>query len=450
MRLLLAENRRTLALAVPIMAGHIGQMLMGLIDTVMVARLGVVPLGACAFANTLLSIPLVFGFGVLSAVSVRAAHAHGSGNRGDARPVVRGGFLLALVLGLLVGLLAHVTLPFIAVFGQPEAVNASVGGYFIICAWSAIPVFFTTVSKNYCEAFVRPWPPFWIMIAGVALNALLNWLLIFGNLGFPAMGLEGAAIATLIARVLTAVGVWGYPAFSKSLRDGWPVGHLLADSFRPAKALVQIGLPVGTMHFFEVSGFAIGSLMMGWIGLVPLAAHQIAITCAATTFMVPLGLSQALCVRVGHARGAGRIESARPIVFGGIGLAVAIMSVFALVFVFGGRAIASVFVADPAVIALSAQLLLLAAVFQVFDGIQIVSSGALRGLEDTRVPMLLCILSYWVVVFPVSYIAAFFMGWGAWGVWLGFVVGLGFAAAVLFARVLKKFAAVSPNPRLVH
>jgi len=122
------------------------------------------------------------------------------------------------------------------------------------------------------------------------------------------------------------------------------------------------------------------------------------------------------------------------------------MSVFALVFVFGGRAIATGFVADPEVIALSAQLLLLAAVFQVFDGIQIVSSGALRGLEDTRVPMLLCILSYWFVVFPVSYIAAFVIGWGAWGVWLGFVVGLGFAAVVLFARVLKKFAQASPNP----
>ena len=446
MRLLLAENRRTLALAVPIMAGHIGQMLMGLIDTVMVARLGVVPLGACAFANTLLAMPLVFGFGILSAVSVRAAHAHGSGNPGDARPVVRGGFLLALALGLLVGLLTHLALPFIAVFGQPQAVNAAVGGYLLICAWSAIPVFFTTVSKNYCEAFVRPWPPFWIMLAGVALNAVLNWLLIFGNLGFPAMGLEGAAIATLIARLLTAIGVWCYPAFSKRLRDGWPAGNFLADSLRPAKILTKIGLPIGTMHFFEVSGFAIGALMMGWIGLVPLAAHQIAITCAAMTFMVPLGLSQALCVRVGHARGAGRMETARPIVFGGIGLAVAIMSVFALVFVFGGRAIAAGFVADPEVIALSAQLLLLAAVFQVFDGIQIVSSGALRGLEDTRVPMLLCILSYWFVVFPVSYIAAFVIGWGAWGVWLGFVVGLGFAAVVLFARVLKKFAQASPNP----
>ena len=447
MRLLLAENRRTLALAIPIMAGHIGQMLMGLIDTLMVARLGVVPLGACAFANTLLSMPLIFGFGVLSAVSVRAAHAHGSGNPGDARAMVRGGFLIALALGLLVGLLAHLALPFLPVFGQPQSVNTAVGGYLLICAWSAIPVFFTTVSKNYCEAFARPWPPFWIMLAGVVLNAVLNWLLIFGNLGFPAMGLEGAAIATFIARLLTAIGVWSYPAFSKRLRDGWPVGNFLADSLRPAKLLTKIGLPAGTMHFFEASGFAVCSLMMGWIGLVPLAAHQIAITCVAMTFMVPLGLSQALCVRVGHARGAGRMETARPIVVGGIGLAVAIMSVFALVFVFGGRAIAAGFVEDPAVIALSAQLLLLAAVFQVFDGVQIVSIGALRGLEDTRVPMLLCIVSYWLVVFPVSYIAAFVIGWGAWGVWLGFVVGLGFAAAVLFARVLKKFAPLSTEPR---
>ena len=445
-RSILSENRRTFALALPIMAGHVGQMLMGLIDTVMVGRVGMVPLAACAFANTLLSIPFVFGFGVLSAVSVRASHAHGSGEYGEARGVVRGGVLLALGMSVPMALFLHAALPWIGVLGQPEEINRAVGGFLLLCGWSAVPVFLTTVSKNFCEAFGRPWIPFWIVLGGVGLNAGLNWILIFGNWGFPAMGLEGAGIATLTARILTAVAVFSYPYFARDLRAGWPLEGILCESLKPAKILARIGLPSGTQHFFEVSGFAIGSIMMGWISVAGLAAHQIAITCAATTFMIPLGLSQAVCVRVGQARGAGRLESIRPIILGGVGLAVAVMGCFVVVFVLGGRTIAACFVRDATVIALTAHLLFLAGIFQIFDGIQVVSAGALRGFEDTRVPMVIGVVSYWFVALPVSYLTAFFMRMGAAGVWIGFVVGLGVAAVALFGRVVKRCGGVSPIP----
>ncbi|MFA7343125.1 MAG: MATE family efflux transporter [Terrimicrobiaceae bacterium] len=437
---ILSENRRTLSLAVPIVTGHIGQMLMGLVDSMLVGRVGVVPLGACAFANTLLSVPLVFGFGVLSAVSVRASHSHGGGRPREAGESVRGGVAVALVISVPVLLALHGILPHIGIFGQPTDVNGAVGGYLIICGWSLVPVFLTCASKNFCEALGRPWEPFWIMMAGVALNALLAWILIFGNWGAPAMGLEGAAVATLFARTAVMAAMFAYPALSRTLRAAWPSGWFAGGVRASIGRILAIGLPAGGLHLCEVSGFAFGSLMMGWIGVVPLAAHQIAITCAATTFMVPLGLSQAVCVRVGQSRGAGRTERLRPIIFGALGLAVSFMSVFVLVFMVCGTSIAGWFVADPAVVFLTSQLLLIAGVFQIFDGIQVVSSGALRGFEDTRMPMFIGILSYWVVALPVSWFAGFVLGWGARGVWFGFVVGLAVAAAALLSRVLWKLS----------
>jgi MATE family multidrug resistance protein len=442
---LLSENRRTLALALPITAGHVGQMLMGWVDAVMVGHVGVVPLGACGFANTLLSVPLIFGFGLLSGVSVHASHAHGAGESTETAACVRAGFAVALLLSLPVLVAIYALLPHLAIFGQPREVNAAVGGYLTICAWSLVPVFFTTVSKNFCEALGHPWRPFWIILAGVALNAFLNWILIFGNWGAPRMGLEGAGLATLLARIAVMCAVIVYPLASPSLRASWP-SRWLAPGILPAvRRILSVGLPAGAMHLCEVSGFAFGAIMMGWIGVAPLAAHQIAITCVSTTFMVPLGLSQAVCVRVGHARGAGRFGLLRPIVFGALALAVLFMSASLTAFVFGGKTIAGWFIEDPEVRLLTAQLLLLGGLFQIVDGIQVVSSGALRGFQDTKIPMGIGILSYWVVALPVSWTAAFVFHAGARGIWLGFVVGLAVAATALFSRLRWRISREHPS-----
>lgn len=447
---MLSENRRTLSLAVPIISGHIGQMLMGLVDSMMLGHLGVVPLGASAFANTLLSVPLIFGFGVLSAVSVRASLSQGSRRPRDAGESVRGGFAVALLISAPMLIALHLVLPHIGVFGQPQPVNEAIGGYLIICGWSLVPVFLTCVSKNFCEALGRPWAPLWIMLAGVLLNALLAWILIFGKCGAPAMGLVGAATATLLARLAVMAAMLTYPAFSPQLRGAWPVDWLTPGIGASFRKILSIGLPAGGLHLCEVIGFAFGSLMMGWIGVTALAAHQIAISCAATTFMVPLGLSQAVCVRVGRARGAGKTDLLRPIIFGALGLAVTFMCVFVMIFMICGQWIATWFVADPAVVILTSQLLLIAGVFQIFDGIQVVSSGALRGFEDTRMPMLIGILSYWIVALPVSWFAGFVLGGGAQGVWLGFVVGLATAAAALLSRLLNVVRSAGNGAIQVH
>jgi MATE family multidrug resistance protein len=440
-----SENRQTLALAAPIIAGFVGQMLMGLADTIMVGRVGVVPLAACAFANTLLSVPLVFGFGVLSAVSVRASRAHGGRTPAAAGHALRAGLVIALVLGIAATALFVLSIPHLAVMGQKQEVNAACANYLILCAASSIPLFLTTAAKNFCEALAKPWVPFWIMLAGVLLNVVLNAMLIYGLWGAPAMGLDGAGLATLIARIAVMAGLFAFCWFSHSLRPAMPQRWLDPNLGPELTTQLKIGLPAGGMHLFEVGGFAIGSLMTGWISVNGLAAHQIAITCAGTTFMVPLGLAQAVSVRVGHAIGAKTPERCRPIVFEALAATVGLMAVFAFALLLGGEIIAGIFVADTAVIALAIPLLKMAGVFQIFDGIQVVCGGALRGFADTKVPMFIGILSYWVVALPVSYGAAFVLGFGVTGVWFGFVVGLAVAAVALFARLLPRVT-LSPTP----
>jgi len=432
------ESRRTAALAAPIIAGHVGQMAMGWADAVMVGKVGVVPLAACAFGNTVMAVPFVFGFGLLSAVSVRVSHAFGANDARQCGDSLRAGLYLALLLG---GFLAGgiiVLIPFLDVLGQGPEITREAIPFLFLCAVSVVPVFLTTVAKNFCEALSRPWVPFWLMIGAVLFNVGLNWVFIYGHLGAPALGLTGAGLATLTARIALTAALFGYLVLSRRLRPMLPAGwgwQGLAAHFRP---LLKIGLPTGGMHLCEVSGFAFGSIMMGWLGVNALAAHQVAITCAATTFMIPLGLAQAVSVRVGQARGSGRRALCRPIVFGALGLTVIIMLATATMFTTTGPFLAGLFVDEAAIVSLAAHLLVIAGLFQLFDGTQAVCAGALRGFEDTRVPMLIGILAYWVVALPVSYVCAFRAGFGPPGVWFGFVTGLMVAAALLFTRILRQ------------
>jgi MATE family, multidrug efflux pump len=432
----LSENRRTLALAVPIIAGFVGQMLMGWADTIMVGKIGVIPLAACAFANTVLAVPLVFGFAVLSSVSVRASLAFGAGRKRLSGEALRSGLLIALLLGILVGGGLHLAAPFLSLLGQGDEITNTSRNFLVLCAWSAVPVFITTAAKNFCEALSRPWVPFWIMMAGVLLNIALNWVLIYGNLGLPALGIDGAGVATATARTAVATAVVAYLLTAPSLKQALPLAWFRRGCGAEIRRLLALGLPSGGLQLAEVSGFASGSLMMGWLGPGALAAHQIAITCAATTFMIPLGLSQAVAVRIGQARGAAEQARYLPIIFGTWGITASIMTISAVLFMGAGTVIATWFVENSAVTTLAAELLLIAGLFQIFDGIQVTSAGALRGFEDTRTPLLIGVLSYWVVALPISYLCAFNLGLGPPGIWFGFVAGLAVASAVLVTRLM--------------
>ena len=283
----------------------------------------------------------------------------------------------------------------------------------------------------------HPWAPMVIMLGGVGLNAALNWVFIYGHLGVPALGLTGAGISTLVARALGALVIFLWLRRDPAVRAAWPrrwFGNYSRERFRE---MMRVGLPAAGMLLFESSAFAFSSIMVGWFGAVPLAAHQIAITCASLAFMFPLGLSMAAGMRVSRAVGAGELARRRPIAFGAGALGVAVMSAFALVFFLGGRAVASWFVKDAAVIALATQLLVVAAVFQLFDGVQVIGASSLRAMHDLKVPTLITFAAYWVVALPLGYALGVRGGFGAVGVWWGIATGLACAAVFLTVRFAR-------------
>ncbi|MBC8127199.1 MAG: MATE family efflux transporter [Gloeobacteraceae cyanobacterium ES-bin-144] len=435
---LLRESRLTLSLALPLMIGQLSQMLLGVADTLMVGQLGVAELAALTFANSLFHIPFVFGIGVLTSVSVVTSNSRGANDPSGARGSCRHGVYLALALGLVLFAAAWLISMHLELFGQPSDVSARTTNYFRILMASMVPALVSIALKNHADALSRPWPPFWIFLGGVVLNIALNWVMIYGNLGCPALGFEGAAWATLIARtaILAAVAFWLLRA--KDLREWVPGRWLRGLDFSNIKRLLTLGMPASVQMLCEVSAFSIAGLAMGRFGANAMASHQIAITLAGTAFMIPLGLSMALTVRIGEAHGAGELARLRPIAVSGWLLAAAYALLGAVIFVVFGRWLSSLFIDAPAVISLSASLLVIVGVFQLFDGLQVTATAMLRGLHDARVPALIGLVSYWLVGLPVSAVLAFGFQMGARGVWWGLAAGLFLACVTLVPRLWKQ------------
>ena len=432
------EVRSLFRLGLPIMAGLVGQTLMGIADTVMVGQVGVIPLAASSLVINLFHLPMVFGFGMLTSVSVLTASAFGAKDPVQAGRVYRASAILTLVTGAslaLVFMAFRWILPFL---GQPPEVVDAAGGYLWYLAPSLLPMLVGLTGKQFCEALNHPWIPTLLMIGGVLLNILLNWMLIYGNLGCPEMGLEGAGLATLLARIVTAVAIIAWLMRSKSLAR-FRQGSWLDAGDRPVlRKLFHLGLPVSFQHLMEMGSFAFAALMLGWIGSNALAAHQIAFTCASTTFMFSLSLGMAASVRVGQALGAGLKRRVRRIGLVSFMMAVVVMSAFGCLFLFGGKTIVSLFVDSGEVQALAVQLLLVAAVFQIFDGLQVTAISMLRGMQDVRMPAIVAIIAYWFVAIPIACTLAFYFKKGALGIWIGLAVGLGIAAICLTTRFYFK------------
>ena len=435
-RATLDELRPTVRLAAPITAGQVGQMLMGVTDTIMIGRVGTLALAACAFANNILILVAVAGYGVLTAVSIRVSHAHGAGESSVMARALHAGMGLSVFGGVAAALLLHWGFPVLHFTGQAPGVVEESRHYLLIVGWSLIPAWVAAAVRNYLEAQSRPWPAFWIMMGGVALNVVLNWVFIFGNLGAPAMGLTGAGVATLLSRIVSTLALvvfvgccrWGPPERWKPDLVWW----------REQWKLLRLGVPAGLQLVSEVGAFVAAALLIGWLGAIPLAAHQVAMTCASTAFMFPLGIALASTVRIAQANGAGRPELLRPIGAGSWGICVMLMGIFAFMFLVASEPIARVFVVEPDVIRLASSLLVIAGLFQLVDGIQVVGSGLLRGLRDTKGPMVITVAAYWVVALPLGAWLAFRWNMGARGIWIGLAAGLVVAASLLVRRFITK------------
>lgn len=450
------QARLTLALAIPIVAGQLSQMLMGLLDSAMVGRAGVLPLAASAFAGNLLSVPVVFGMGLLVCLSVRASQSHGAGDARQSGEILRHGLFLAALAGALLTLGVWLLSFQLHRFGQSADVVREARPFFRLIGWSILPALLALGLKQWSEALGNPWPPTLILLGAVPLNAALNWVLIYGNLGFAPLGLDGAGWATLISRWLSLGAMALYLARSRRLRPSLPARWRAPLQGAQFASLLAIGIPAALQILLEVGAFAVGALIVGWLGKTALAAHQIALSCAATSFMVPLGLSMATAIRVGQAMGNGDFARVRPIGFTSLALSLGAMTITALGYHFLGARIAAGFVSDPAVIALAARLLAVVALFQLMDGLQVVSGGALRGLSDATFPLAAAFVAYWIVGVPLGYFAAFHRGWGAVGIWSGFALSLSIVAALLVARFAHKSrhlerqnAPAPPEPRVL-
>lgn len=444
LRLWRHEVRPTLALALPIMAGMLSQMLMGLADTIMVGRVGVVSLAASAFVTAIAHLPLVFGLGLLSCIAVLTSQAYGARRPAEAGEVLRHGLVMAALIGLLAMLTMFAVHPLRGHMGQSPAVAAASGNYLLLFGASLLPALIAHGCKQFSDALKHPWLPTFVMLGSVLLNVFLNWILIYGNCGAPALGLEGAGWATLIARIVMAVVLVGYVLRAPAMRAFHPLRWRTAFSPARFRTMLSVGWPVGIQHFFEVSAFALGAIMMGWISADAIAAHQIAISCAAMTFMSALGIGAAACIRVGHAYGAQQFTRLRRIGFSAITMAALLMAGFGMMFALAGKPIAAWFIESPSVVALTAQLLIVAAVFQIADGIQVTAISALRGLADVRVPAMIAVVAYWLVALPLGYGLAFRARLGVVGMWIGFAAGLGSAAIGLAWRFHRKTQGTLP------
>ena len=437
---ILDESRITIRLAIPLIIGQLGQMLISLTDTLMLGRLGVTPLAACSFANTLIYLPMMFGIGMSMAVSIRVSQARGANDPAAARAALRHGLYITLGLGLLTVAAALAVIPFLAVFRQDPQVIAIVPNFLLLLAASMIPAMGSMAVKNHADAMNRPWPMFWISIGAVALNVLLNWMLIFGKLGAPAIGFEGAAIATLIARSASLIGMIIWCRQDVAMKEWVPIRWLRAPDWAAVKNLVRTGFPASMQLLAEVSAFVAATLIIGNMGAAALASHQVAIQCAATIFMIPLGISMALTVRIGEAFGAKNFSAMRPIVLSGWSMGASFTVVSASCFVLLNHQLASLFINDPAVLGMAASLLIVAAAFQFCDALQIIAAGALRGLDDVHTPAWIAFGAYWVVSIPLGWIFAYPLGLGVTGMWWGITVGLTITSIMLGRRIWAKTA----------
>jgi MATE family multidrug resistance protein len=439
----LHEIRTTLGLAAPIVVGQLSQMLMGVLDSAMIGHAGTVPLAAASFANNVFNLFFVFGIGLMLPVAIFVARARGAGQPGEARAYLRHGLAIAGVVGAAETLLMVALATQLSRFNQPSEVLAIVTPFYLLYAFSLTPALVQITLRQFAEAMGHPWAPMVITLGSVALNGVINWLLIYGHLGFPALGLTGAGLATLIARFAGMAGLHAWlcrhegirtALGGRSLRDlgepGWWRGYA-----RPRfREMLAIGLPASGMLVFESTAFAFSGIMMGWLGSVPLAAHQIGITCTSLAFMIPLGLSMAAGMRVTHVVGADERERLRPIGFGVLVFGIAVMLVFAGVFSLAGRTIGGWFVRDPAVIVLAAQLLFVGAFFQLADGVQVIAAHLLRGVSDVKLPTVITLIAYWGIALPVGYLLGVRGPLGAPGIWIGIAGGLAFAAVFLTVR----------------
>ena len=431
-----ADFRALLRLAAPLVLIQVGTMLMGVVDTIMVGQVSPAALASVALGNMYFFSFSIFGMGVLFALDPIVAQALGARDELAVRRGLQRGLILALVISVPIALVLLTVRPVLELVGQPPEVIPDAAGYVYRNALSVWAFYVFVVLRQTLQAHHRVVPIGVTVVVANLVNVALNYVWIFGHFGFPAMGVIGSAWATTVSRWLMAAMLLalGWRTLKPYLTHVAP--NLL--DVRPLVRMVKLGLPIGAQMMLEGGAFNIVALLMGWLGVAQVAAHQIALNLASLTFMVPLGVSSAAAVIVGHAVGRGDPAGVRRSTVASLVVGAGFMLCTGVLFVAVPEPLAGLYTRDATVLMLAALLLPIAGVFQVFDGLQVVAIGLLRGLGDTRMPMIVNIVGFWCIGIPVSLWLGFGLDYGAQGLWWGLVVGLVIVAVFLIARVRQR------------
>jgi multidrug resistance protein, MATE family len=422
--------------AIPLIIAQLAVMSMSLIDTLMAGRLGSEALASIGLGTAIFGYSLTIFSGLMLAVGPMVSQAQGAGKSQDAANAARHGMLLAVLVGIPMTILFWNAEPLLRLLGQPERTIEVTSNYLRAASFGFTPYLCYLALRGLMEGSLHTRPVMLFSFIGVAVKILLNYTLMFGNFGFPRLGLTGAGFSTMVVEfLLLAMGVWYVSSRFRAYRVfsfDKPQGSVLRE-------VLRIGVPIGISLAFESGLFTVTTILMGTIGELELAAHQIASQSVYFTFMVPLGIASAAAVRVGQAVGRGDIRQVKQMGRLGVAFAALAMLLSALTYWFFPRFVIGLYidVADPAntnVVQLATLFLSIAAMFQVFDGIQVANAAALRGLKDTRVPMLVSLVSYWFIGLGSAVLLAFVFDLGGRGLWFGLVLGLAVAAVLLTLR----------------
>ena len=425
---------RTLTLAIPVIIGQLGLIMMGVVDSLMVGELGADYLAAAALANHIVILILIIGLGVSMAVTPLVAISIGGGKKDEAQNLFKQSLVVNFAFGIIMTILILISSELIPYLNQPPLVTKYASSYTKILAISIIPWMIYQSYKQFIEGLSITHPPMVVTIIANIVNAFVNWLLIFGNFGFPKLELDGAGIATSASRIFMVIVMIIYVNKSKRFQE-FDV-TLIVRKFNNSviKKILRLGLPSGFQYFFEVGAFSFAVVMVGWLGAKSLAAHQIAINLASISFMAVTGISAAGGIRVGNAVGMGDIKETRRAGFSAVILGASIMFCAGLIFVTLRNYLPSLYISDQDVISIASSLLVIAALFQLSDGTQAVGIGILRGLTDVKAPTLITFIAYWIIGLPVGYILGFIFELGVQGVWIGLLIGLTVSALMLTLR----------------
>ena len=438
---------KTIHLAYPVMLSQVGHVTVGIVDSIMVGQIGPEALAASSFANNILMVFLMFGIGVSYGITPLVAQADGQGDRHKITRLLRHGIILCLFTSLVLFLFGYLLSFAFESFSQPEEVIRLGKPYFYVILASMLPMMLFQNFRQFTEGLSITKPTMFITIGANVINVILNYLLIYGKFGFPEMGLIGAGWGTLISRIFMALGMMLYVGKSNRTRDYRDAFKIFSISVAYFKPMLKIGVPSGIQFLFEVSAFAGAALLMGKLGVVPLAAHQIAISLVSLSYMMATGIAAASTVRIGNQIGkrdafnlnrAGNTSFIMALIF---------MACCSVVYIIFHNFFPTLYIDDPEVIQIAGSLIIVAGFFQLSDGVQVVGLGSLRGMSDVRVPTIITFVAYWVLGIPVSYLFGFVLGFGPEGVWYGLLTGLSIAAITLFVRfkVLAKRKALSFN-----